>query len=175
MKICRLTPERYEAHQRKIAKARGENPIPFGGGDTVPRPSKAFEEAFAKAGAVIAGYMDGTRARSFTLTLPVPQSVNHNTRPDGRGGRLLTPEHRAFRQKVAIAVYQAKIEKLYGILDVRILLNAPRLDVDNVVKPVLDALQRAGAIDNDRNVHHLEVTRNSVIAPGAMSVRVNEI
>lgn len=172
MKIYRLTPERYALNQEKRARQRRGDIISLGG--TI-KPSKAFVESFGKARAVVEEYMSGKHARAFTLALPVPQSVNHNTRPNGQGGRILTDEHKTFRQEVAYAVYQAKIERLYGQLSVEIRMNAPRMDTDNIVKPILDALQRAGAIANDRNVFHHQVTRDNTIAAETVVVSVREI
>lgn len=139
-------------------------------------PSPAFVEAFGKAQAVVEEYIGRKdRARGFILRLPVPQSVNANTHPTATGGRVLTDEHRAFRTHVAVEVYNAKAPKLYGRLRVYIRVNAPRVDIDNIVKPTLDALQRAGAIDNDRNVDDLHVVRAPVLLDGMLDVEVGEL
>ena len=141
-----------------------------------PTHSPAFGKAFDQVKQVVSDYMDGRKSRSFTLALLCPQSVNHNSKPDGKGGRYLTAEHKQFRHEVAIACYANKVPKLYGTLDVRIEINNPRADAcDNFTKPILDALQRAGAIDNDRNVHHLEVTRSDSIPSGSFVITVREI
>ncbi len=139
-------------------------------------PSPNFVHYFGEAKAVVAEYMNRPdRARSFALRLTVPQSVNSNTLPTAQGGRVLTDEHRAWRSAVAFAVYQAKAPKLTGRLTVFIRVNAPRIDIDNIVKPTLDALQRAGAIDNDRNVDDLHVVRAPAIPDGMLDVEVGEM
>lgn len=193
--VFRMTPEQVRAHQARIAKARapayGVDTItretireeiysqdwqPFG--RTKPEPSPAFVASFGKAKDVVAEYMDGTRARKFTLRLPWPPTLNSNTLPTMTGGRILTPEHKTFRAEVAYAVYQAKIPKLYGKLRVSIVAhppdNRPR-DLDNIVKPTLDAMQRAGAIENDRHVDDLHIMRSTVIPRGTIDVEVGEL
>lgn len=138
-------------------------------------PSPTFREAFGKAKEVVAEYMAGGRARKFVLSLPVPPSVNMNTYPTASGGRVLTDAHRGFRSVVAATVFNAKLPRLYGRLSVRIHVNAPRVDIDNIVKPTLDALQRAGAIENDRNVDDLHVVRSQSLPLGMLEIEVGEL
>lgn len=137
-------------------------------------PSAAFREAFGKAKDVVAEYMAGDRARRFVLSLPVPQSVNMNTHPTANGGRVLTDSHRAWRSMVALKVFDAKLPKLYGHLRVYIRINAPQMDIDNAVKPTLDALQRAGAIENDKHVDDLHIVRSTLIPLGTLDIEVGE-
>jgi Holliday junction resolvase RusA-like endonuclease len=173
MSVYRITAERWKRNQAKREAERKGTPILEG---VTPKPSASFAHHFDQVKSVVQSYMEGKKTREFSLILPCPQSVNMNTMPDGKGGRYLTQEHRTFRQEVAFAVHQAKIEKLYGVLDVAIWVHAPRVDIDNVVKPTLDALQRAGAIENDRTVFRLMVTReHDLIPPGTISVKVREI
>ena len=40
-----------------------------------------------------------------------------------------------------------------------------KVDVDNLAKPILDALEKAGAYDDDTLVIHLEVTKVAVFEP----------
>ena len=174
--VLRMSPEQIEARRRRLEKValdklfgNGTPPMPLA-------PSAAFVEAFGQARAVVEQYMSGNRgARSFVLRLSVPQSVNMNTRPTLSGGRILTDEHKAFRAEVAMSVYHAKLPKLYGKLRIYIRLNAPRVDIDNVVKPILDALQRAGAIENDRHVDDLHVQRSGLLPEGKVDVEVAEL
>lgn len=158
MTVIRFTPEQVRAHEDRLKRIRriGAD-LP----DGIRPGGPALPERAAKA-------------RSFVLRLPVPQSVNHNSRPTASGGRILTDEHKAFRTTVALMVYDKKLPKLYGRLRVYIRINAPG-DIDNRVKPVLDALQRAGAIDNDRNVDDLHVARSTLIPSGFLDVEVGEL
>jgi Holliday junction resolvase RusA-like endonuclease len=140
-----------------------------------PKPSAAFKEGLGKARNVVADYMSGKKARSFILRLPVPPSVNHSHGPRLDGGRYLMEEYKAFRAAVAFAVYGENSPKLYGRLRVYIRINAPRMDIDNPVKNLLDSLQRAGAIENDRNVDQLTVERSIMIPEGMLDVEVSEL
>jgi Holliday junction resolvase RusA-like endonuclease len=189
MSVRWLTPEQIASHQARM-KRIGAEPVVVCGNCAAPkedgecrnpdclmskpRPSPALKEALGQARAVVEAGMSG-KARAFVLRLPVPQSVNHNTRPTLSGGRILTDEHKAWRQTVALAVYDAKIAKLYGRLRVYIRINAPRVDIDNTIKPSLDALQRAGAIDNDRQVDDLHVVRSTLIPAGQFDIEVAEL
>lgn len=173
--VFRMTPEQLRAYRARIAKAKGETVANILA-EPRPAPSPAFVDGLAKARGIVAEYMAGERARKFTLTLPVPPSVNHNMHPTASGGRVLTAEHRGFRSIVAATVYNAKLPKLYGRLSVYIRINAPRADAcDNFTKPILDALQRAGAIENDRNVDDLHIVRSQFVALGTLQIEVAEL
>ncbi len=195
MKIYRLSPERYEANQRKrraerdgTTAAKPSDPYAAAIGFHKARvdanlgnpegPSPAFKKALGDVRKTVEGYMAGKgerKARAFILRLPVPQSVNANTLPTVSGGRILTDEHKAFRAAVAIAVFDAKLECLYGRLRAYIRVSAPRVDIDNIIKPTLDALQRAGAIQNDRNIDDLHIVRAPAIPEGFLDIEVAEL
>ena len=48
-------------------------------------------------------------------------------------------------------------------------------DVDNVLKPLLDALEHAGTYENDSQIDKLCVTRMEVIKGGSCDVVITEI
>ncbi len=48
-------------------------------------------------------------------------------------------------------------------------------DIDNVVKPTLDALQKAGLFDDDNQICRLIVTRLRTIQGGEVVVRIQEL
>ena len=198
MTVLRLTPAQVKANQvkreaerlRKSCTPEGYNngfwtehtacgsdgkPIVI---DNRPKPSASFQHHFDQVKSVVAEYMNGTKARSFGIVLPWPPTVNHNSVPTTSGGRTLTEAHRYFRFLVARMVFDAKLPKLYGRLRVYIVAhppdNRPR-DLDNLIKPTLDALQRAGAIENDKNIDDLHIVRSTVEGAGFVDVRVTEI
>lgn len=83
-------------------------------------------------------------------------SENRRTIPGKQGRRVSNPEYRAFKDSLAWACRTAiMVEQEFfdGPVCVRLLLVLnPRMDAQNVVKPVLDALELAGVITNDRQV-----------------------
>ena len=112
------------------------------------------------------------------IVLPWPPTVNHSTVGNGRGGKVLTADHRAFRAEAALRVVAAGSPRFSpdARLAVEITLVPPdnrRHDIDNRVKAVLDALQRALVIPDDSQVDDLRVTRGGVIIPGEGSAVVN--
>jgi crossover junction endodeoxyribonuclease RusA len=48
-------------------------------------------------------------------------------------------------------------------------------DIDNRIKSVLDALQIAGAFENDSQVDELSVSRGSILRGGRIEVLIGEI
>lgn len=111
------------------------------------------------------------------IVLPWPPTVNHSTTGNGRGGRVLTDEHRAFRAEVALRVVSAGSPRFSPDvrLSVEITLVPPdkrRVDIDNRVKATLDALQRALVIADDSQVDDLRVIRGDVVIPGEGSAVV---
>jgi crossover junction endodeoxyribonuclease RusA len=91
------------------------------------------------------------------LSLPWPPSINHYWIRQLRGFRI-SDEGIAFRRIVANR-YQWHT-KFAGPVRVVVALCQPskhRRDVDNLAKPLLDALTHAGAWDDDSQVHDLRL------------------
>ena len=120
-----------------------------------------------------------TRSQSAfaSLVLPWPESVNHSTRPDGSGGRILTDKHKAFREEVAMRVTAAGWGALSGRLRVTMHASAPdarKRDLDNLQKAILDALQHAGLYADDSAIDDLRILR-TVGVPGTITVFIEVI
>lgn len=95
------------------------------------------------------------------ITTAWPPTVNHYLIPiirNGRHSKRLSAEGQAFNSVVALHCMQLKLnnKKIQGKLAVELVLRKPRRvpswDVDNRIKPVLDALEHAGVYGNDSQV-----------------------
>lgn len=112
----------------------------------------------------------------MNLTLPYPPSVNRYWRALGRGRVVISKEGREYRESVARAV--GPVRRLGGRLQVWIRATMPdrrNRDLDNLLKATLDALQHAGAYEDDSQIDELRVLRGNVRKPGGLWVRIEEI
>jgi crossover junction endodeoxyribonuclease RusA len=116
----------------------------------------------------------------ITLTLPYPPSVNTYWRYHYKGVHL-NPKGRAYRTLVTAHCYDqlGLTEPLRKRLKVTIHAYPPdaRLrDLDNIQKPLLDALEFAQVFLNDAQIDHLTTQRQSVTPPkGHLIVTLEEV
>lgn len=122
---------------------------------------------------------------AILLDLPIPPSMNQywrrgpnrsRTAPAGAVVTHVTKEGRAFRKDVAAAwIAQRDRMPLSGPLVLRgwIWFSRRGSDVDNRIKPLLDALEEAGCFENDRQVASVSFRRmDQTMTPGALIVHV---
>ena len=112
------------------------------------------------------------------LNLPFPPSVN-SYRTVYRGMMRLSKEGRQFKAAVADYVVEYKVPKL-GDSKLRISMvlfprDKRKIDIDNRIKSVLDALQDAGVFDDDFQVDELSIVRGKPIKGGAIRVMIEQI
>jgi crossover junction endodeoxyribonuclease RusA len=106
--------------------------------------------------------------------LPYPPTINHYYGTDPRTGhKYLTKRARTFRKTVwALLVGCEKM----GSAEVAVLIDVypPRNvgDIDNTVKPLLDALEHAQVFDNDKQVVDLRIRLNHMLCGGAVDVKI---
>lgn len=114
--------------------------------------------------------------RSFfsrlAILVPWPPSANRIWRI-GNGKAYLSPKYKEFKKNVEAEVRKATGEApkplLSGKFDVEITLYPPtrrKRDVDNCVKPILDALTSAGVWRDDEDVWQVLVRRSFVRRSG---------
>ena len=90
----------------------------------------------------------------ITITLPYPPSINHYYYK----GRILTKRAREYRQDVimsAIVGIDLQCLMLKGPLAMSMLAHPPdrrHRDLDNILKPIKDAMQAACVYENDRQI-----------------------
>ena len=93
------------------------------------------------------------------LRLPIPPSVNSAWRNVPGKGRVKTGIYKKWRNDalLCVAVMRGSSKPLSGPVSVSMAIRRPRkgADVDNRIKPVLDLLQAAAVIDDDKNVEEV--------------------
>lgn len=116
---------------------------------------------------------------TYSFTVLWPPSGNH--RNGQRGGRHYTlPETRAFFERVRHACSVQNVPRaLSGRLKVVFRCHEPekkrKRDLDNVAKPLKDALTRAGVWKDDSQVDDLRVLRGSPEENGFVIVEIEEL
>lgn len=109
------------------------------------------------------------------LTLPYPPSVN--TYWGFRGSRrFLTKKAVAFKMAVAEAFNGQGFA--FERLQITIYLYPPdrrTRDIDNVCKPLLDALVQAGVMFDDGQIDYLVISRESIHAGGMCVVELQTV
>ena len=117
----------------------------------------------------------------ITLDLPYPPSVNNYWRRVGNR-TLLSRAARQFRKRVSDLWFLEKnIFHKRGFGDkhvaVNIIVHPPdrrKRDLDNVLKPVLDAIQHAGLVNDDSQVKALSLKFAECIPDGKVCVTIVE-
>lgn len=122
---------------------------------------------------------------SILLDLPIPPSMNSywrhgpnrsRTAPEGAVLTHVSKEGRDYRKEVAAEwIAQRNRTPLSGPLVVRgwIWFSRRGSDVDNRIKPLLDALEEAGCYEDDGQVAWVSIRRmDQTMKPGALIVHV---
>lgn len=110
------------------------------------------------------------------MILPYPPTVNHYWKRNRNGTLRVGERGVAFRLEVALRCRQERVKRLTGRLCVEIDVFPPdnrRRDLDNVLKATLDALQHAGAYEDDSQIDVLVVRRRIKTKGGELHVRLD--
>lgn len=113
---------------------------------------------------------------SLSLSLTYPPSVNTYWGFHGHR-RFLTNKAREFKTNVAAAAAAARG---FGAcrVGIEVILHPPDRrvrDIDNVLKPLLDALVAAGVLNDDGQIDLLIVSRGTVVKGGRCEVCIKLI
>ncbi len=111
---------------------------------------------------------------SLSVTLPLPPSVNEYWKPLPNGrGLYLTKSAKQFRTDVG---WLMKGKPTFGDAELAVMIQwhmtDRRSDVDNRIKPVLDALEHAGTFDDDRQVVDIRAVKMHPVKGGRCHVKV---
>ncbi len=113
-----------------------------------------------------------------TFTIPFPPTVNHMIRTFGKQ-RFMSAEYRAFTGMISVIVKRERVPN-FGEqrLAIAIELCAPnkrKFDIDNRAKPTIDALMKAGVMDDDSQIDQLHVKRGPIVKGGCAIVTVEAL
>ena len=114
------------------------------------------------------------------LTLPYPPSVNHYWRRVGLH-TLISREGRTFRRNVCALLGGGGPRKPPSGGRIALAMDAfppdrRRRDLDNIQKPVLDALEHAGVYEDDSLIDLLVTRRRIALAPsGKLAVSIHRL
>jgi len=105
---------------------------------------------------------------NLEIELPWPPSVNHYYRHVGSMVKI-SAEGRKYREKVISTLAKLGIKKFTEKLHIHIEVFPPdkrRRDLDNLLKPMLDALEHGDLYDNDFQIDHLTIVRMNAVKNG---------
>ncbi len=114
---------------------------------------------------------------SFMYQLPYPPSVNHIYSRTKRGGLMLNPKAKAYREEVIYTIGKGHTT-LTASLQVHVQAYMPdkrKRDLDNTLKAVFDAMTHAGVWKDDSQIDDLRIVRSGVESPGRVLVTVRQI
>jgi crossover junction endodeoxyribonuclease RusA len=107
-----------------------------------------------------------------TVDLPYPPSTNGLYFNKASGGRAKTVRYDLWRKEAAWRIsIERRAKKVTGPYGLTVLVGRPdnrRRDIDNLIKPISDALKHGGAIEDDSECQKLEAEW----MPGIVGVRV---
>ena len=113
----------------------------------------------------------------INVKLPWPPSVNHYYAVV-RGRKVLSKKGREYKTESAVECLRQKAPRsLTQRLEVCIDAYPPdkrKRDLDNIVKPIFDALQDYGMFD-DSQIDDFRVRRREIAKPGYVRVYISEI
>lgn len=117
--------------------------------------------------------------KEICLKCPIPPSVNDYWVGKGLGrGYAVKPAVTRFRAEIRVLWLQMGKPLLNGRLSAKIKFFPPdkrRRDIDNVLKGLLDGLQKAGFYEDDSQIDVLHIERCAVCPPGRLEVVIEEI
>ena len=111
-----------------------------------------------------------------TLTVPLPPSANNLFFNRRTGGRAKST---AYRQWLATCQGEVLAQRVQAFparrsmqINIAVELDRKR-DLDNTIKPLIDMLQAAGVIENDKWVDSIHATRYRVPETGEPRARID--
>jgi len=116
---------------------------------------------------------------SRVYELPYPPSVNHYWRRVG-ARTLISREGRAFRENVCALLGGGGYQRPPAGGRIALCMDAfppdrRRRDLDNIQKPVLDALEHAGVYEDDSQIDLLVTRRREPVTGGRLEIHLDDL
>lgn len=112
------------------------------------------------------------------IIIPWPPTANKYYRM-WQNRMLISSKGRKYKSTVAEVARRAKWKSLgKSRLAIEIILYPPdrrRYDIDNRIKPTLDALEEAGLFDNDEQIDDLHISRGKIGRPPRAHLFINKL
>lgn len=114
------------------------------------------------------------RALFGHLETDLPPSVNHAWLNVAGRGRVRSKEYRQWAERAGWEMKAARLPTICGptAICIRAGLPSRRRDLDNCIKPLLDALTSFGVIEDDAHVHRVTAEWSAEVAPGRVQLHV---
>ena len=82
----------------------------------------------------------------------------------------LVPAYKNFKELIFWNLLRVKINPLYKIK----ITTQMYIDIDNPIKPIFDAIQAKGIIDNDKNIVDLQIIKIPIKkgSPGSINIKI---
>lgn len=112
--------------------------------------------------------------QTITMRLDYPPSVNKYWF-QRNGYRTLTPKARAYREAASKYQHSRPMTRRIAILIEATMPDRRRRDIDNILKPILDAITHADIWVDDEQIDKLTITRIGVESPGCVDIYITEI
>ncbi|OHB49207.1 MAG: hypothetical protein A2Y10_19315 [Planctomycetes bacterium GWF2_41_51] len=113
----------------------------------------------------------------MTIELPYPPSINHYFKRRGKQ-TFIGADGIMFRRKVCVALMAARVSPMVGMLAMKVRAYPPdrrKRDIDNIQKPLLDALEKGRAFYNDCQIKHLTTVMKTSVKGGKTIVTIRKI
>lgn len=115
----------------------------------------------------------------YELHLPFPPTVNSYYKRNHGYGVRISDKGRKFRAEVQAEIEEqwGSFEMLEGKLLVEVIEHVPdkRIrDLDNYMKPLLDALTHAGIWEDDSQINQLMIYRGAQCYSGKIALRIHD-
>lgn len=110
------------------------------------------------------------------ITLPYPPSVNRYWR-NWQGRTVISAEGRRYRDTVGTRIRLMRVTTFEGPVALQVDVYPPdrrKRDLDNVLKAILDALEKGGAFRDDAQVVDLHALKLPPRPGGEVLVRIDE-